>query len=325
MGRNMQHMRSDVVIITMLLLLIHSATMADRLFAGEIRVTLEPEQIRLGEHARLSLEWTVPGDGETQTHDIRDILGDELEVIRSEPLDTLPAGKDSLSLREVHVITSWDDGYHPIRPVTYFHLVDQDTLTLKSRALLLEVMDEEVVLEEGIRDIRPIIPVSRSPREILVWILVGAALVMVAYLIYRRLRKRKPGEETSPDSAKRESVPPHIAAISSLETLRRKQLWRDGKIKQHHIELTDILRRYISNRFNVAAQEMTTGEILHAMQTQPGDEDSLTLLSGILQQSDMVKFARYKPETDRHEAAIEQALAFVSHTLPETDNYDDDA
>ncbi len=159
----MLYLRSRVVIITMLLLLTHSASLADRRSAGEIRVTLEPEQIRLGEHARLALEWTVPVGGETQRHDIRDILGDELEVIRSEPIDTLLAGNDSLSLREVHVITSWDDGYHPIRPVTFLHLAAQDTLALESRALLLEVMDEEVVLEEGIRDIRPIIPVSRSP------------------------------------------------------------------------------------------------------------------------------------------------------------------
>jgi len=307
------------------LVLILGAAKADELSAGAIRISLEPEQIRLGEHARLSLEWTVPMDGETRRHDIRDSLGEELELIRSEAVDTLMVGADSLTLREVHVITSWDDGYHPIRPVSYQHVVSQDTLTMESRAILLEVMDEEVVLEEGIRDIRPIIPVSRSLWEIMVWVLLGAALVIVAYLLYHWLSKRQTGGEIPSTAKKQENVPPHIAAISGLETLRRKQLWRDGKFKQHHIELTGILRTYISKRFGIAAQEMTTGEILQALQSLSGDEDAIGLLSDILQESDMVKFAKYNPEMDRHEAAIEQALAFVSQTLPETNKRDEDA
>ncbi len=321
----MKPMRSCVVIFAIMLLLVQNMALADRPSTAEVRATIEPKQIRLGEHARLSLEWTVPPDGKMLAHDIREILGDELEVLRSEPLDTLVLSEDSLSLREVHVITSWDDGYYPIRPVNYKHVLGQDTLALESPALLLEVMDEEVELEEGIRDIRPIIPVSRSPWEIMRWILVGAAVVMVAYLIYHWLRKRKADDETASDSEKRESVPPHIAAISSLETLRRKQLWRDGKIKQHHIELTDILRKYVSKRFSIAAQEMTTREILHALRSLPGNETYIGLLSDILQESDMVKFAKYTPEMDRHEDAIERALAFVSKTLPETDHYEDNA
>ncbi len=320
----MRYMGSHYVMGVIMLLLIHSVIMADKLSAAEVRTTVEPEQIRLGEHARLTFEWTVHQAGGILMHDISDILGDELELIRSKPVDTLIAGEDSLTLRKVYIITSWDDGYHPIRPVTYKHVTDQDTVLMESRAMLLEVKDVEVVMEEEIRDIRPIIPVSRSLGEILIWIFVGAALVIVTYLLYYWIKKRHTGDEKPPKSQKRENVPAHIAAISSLETLRRKQLWRDDKIKQHHIELTDILRIYISKRFEIAAQEMTTGEILHALQPVVKDEGSLSLISDILRESDMVKFARHKPDIDRHEAVIEHALAFISNTLPETDNYDDD-
>jgi len=115
----------------------------------------------------------------------------------------------------------------------------------------------------------------------------------------------------------RENVPAHIAAISSLETLRRKELWREGKIKQHHIELTDILRLYISRRFGIAAQEMTTEEILVALPSKINDYTASNLIAGILREADMVKFAKYRPDDDVHEAAIEKALGFVSSTVPE--------
>ncbi len=57
-------------------------------------------------------------------------------------------------------------------------------------------------------------------------------------------------------------VPPYKTAIEQLEELRHKKLWQNGHVKAYYSEMTDIVRVYIENQFDVQAVEMTTDEIL---------------------------------------------------------------
>ncbi len=285
--------------------------------AQKAAMEITPEEIRPGEHAAITLYLTIPSEGYLLAPGLADVLGEELELIRTLAADTLERTSDSLSIRKEFIITAWEDGYFPIKPISYKHISNQDTILFESRPALLQVTAVEVDLEEGYKEIRPIIQVSRGFWEVFVWILAGLVLAVVVFVIYKRVRKSDDRDIPEPVRPVREDVPAHIAAISSLETLRRKQLWKEGKIKQHHIELTDILRLYISRRFGIAAQEMTTEEILVVLPSKLNHGTASDLIAGILREADMVKFAKYRPDDDDHEAAVEKALGFVSSTVPE--------
>jgi len=285
--------------------------------AQEAAMEITPEEIKPGEHATITLNLTIPSEGYLLAPELADLLGEELELIRALAADTLKRTSDSLSIRKEFIITSWEDGYFPVKPFSYKHISDQDTIRFETRPALLQVTAVEVDLEEGYKEIRPIIQVRRGFWEVFIWILAGLVLAVVIFVIYKRVQKPDDKDIPEPVRPFREDVPAHIAAISSLETLRRKELWREGKIKQHHIELTDILRLYISRRFGIAAQEMTTEEILVALPSKINDYTASNLIAGILREADMVKFAKYRPDDDVHEAAIEKALGFVSSTVPE--------
>jgi hypothetical protein len=100
-----------------------------------------------------------------------------------------------------------------------------------------------------------------------------------------------------------------------LEKLRVKKLWQAGKMKEYHTELTDILRKYIEDRFRLMAMESTTSEILDDLQEKTGiSKECRDILGKILSMADLVKFAKYAPLAEDHEGSMEYAIDFISRT-----------
>ena len=99
----------------------------------------------------------------------------------------------------------------------------------------------------------------------------------------------------------------HLIAYEALAALEKKDYIRKGQIKAYYIELSDIVRHYLENRFNIRAPEMTTEEFLIKVK-----EDSALfleqkgLLRDFLTNCDLVKFAKHQP------AEEEANLSFVS-------------
>ncbi len=309
-------MKAFAMHVTFLLWAIWVSLNALPLSAQQATLKLDPDEIRIGEHTHMLLDITIPVEGEVIWPPVDELLGKDIELIREETADTLTLNTDSIRIRRSFMITSWEDGYFPVPPVEFKHILEQDTTVFESRPVLLQVADVEVDLEEDIQDIRPIISVPLTFWEVFLWMLAGVVLVLLIIGIY--LWRRKRGKQESGEQAvkPREEVPAHIAAISSLETLRKKKLWQDGRVKEHYMELTDIIRLYIGKRYGFAAPEMTTGEILHIIPSRVADERILGLLSDLLHHADLVKFAKHQPGEDKHEKAVDKALAFVSGTVP---------
>ena len=54
-------------------------------------------------------------------------------------------------------------------------------------------------------------------------------------------------------------------AGGELEILKEEQLWQKGEVKIYYTRLTEILRKYLENRFRVYSLELTTDETLEAL------------------------------------------------------------
>jgi hypothetical protein len=80
------------------------------------------------------------------------------------------------------------------------------------------------------------------------------------------------------------------------EELRAMDLPGKGRIKEYYFRLSDIVRRYLENRFSYRAPEMTTEEFLSAIKDSKEFSNELRgLLKEFLSHCDMVKFAKYGP------------------------------
>ncbi len=161
-----------------------------------------------------------------------------------------------------------------------------------------------------IRDIRGPKGFAGNGRA-LVFVAIAVLLVAGAVFLFVRSRKRKREIEAVPPAA-------HIIAYEALAALGKKDYIRKGHIKAYYIELSDIVRHYLENRFTIRAPEMTTEEFL--MRVKEGSALSLehkALLREFLVNCDLVKFATYQPAEQEANASFASAKTLIDQTKQE--------
>ncbi len=249
----------------------------------------------------------------------KDTLITQVDVLAQSKIDTgIPNKSDPYLFQQIKTltITSFDSGYFAIPPFRF--MVNGDSLNYKeTEPLLLQVNVPAVDTTAAIRDIKPPMTEPFQWAELIpyiAWGLAAAATIALVAFIAVKMSKKKPlvvPKVITPET------PPHIIALRELEKLREQKLWQDGKIKQYHSSVTDILRAYIEGRFRVNALEQTTDEILLSFRSLVVDEDSKARLRQVLLLADLVKFAKEQPLANENELSMSNALAFVNGTLRE--------
>lgn len=147
-----------------------------------------------------------------------------------------------------------------------------------------------------------------SKEILLVLIVFGVFIVAmgaILFYIYRKNRRSKFEEVL---------LPPHVEANKALEQLHHRKLWQNDKHNLYYTLLTDILRRYISRRWEIRAMEFTTNETMEALRAFDIPNDSRLALHTILRTADMAKFAKAKPDDELNEECYTMAYYFVENT-----------
>lgn len=104
-------------------------------------------------------------------------------------------------------------------------------------------------------------------------------------------------------------------AMARLDRLERRGLPSAASADAWYVELSDIVRRYIEERFALRAPELTTEEFLaEAGRSAELSASHRELLSAFLATCDRVKFARYSPGEDESQGALEVAKRFLNET-----------
>ncbi len=196
----------------------------------------------------------------------------------------------------------------------------RDTVSTQMLALKCDQPFEEVPDDvQATQDLKPVM----NPPFILwdyvwwfFWLQVAVTIITVStlvYLHYRKHRKDKAGEGAAiePENL----LPAHVTALRALEALAEKKLWESGQYKQFHTELSEILRRYIEERFKVAAMESTTDEIMQELvELTMSQRSSYNNLREVLKMADLVKFAKYEPLPDENQLVYMNSRLFVEQT-----------
>lgn len=111
--------------------------------------------------------------------------------------------------------------------------------------------------------------------------------------------------------------PAHLIAYEELERIDKLKLIEKREIKRYYTEISEVIRRYISRRYEVQTMELTTGEIIDGMLAAEVDGEHVSLFQEFLEECDLVKFARYLPPRKSMEEAIDWARSLVGKTKQE--------
>lgn len=161
-----------------------------------------------------------------------------------------------------------------------------------------------------IRDIKPPLSFVGDYLLLIIFasIIVLAALVFLSIFLKKRLKRKAKEPLPAPKS-------PYQIAREALLALQGQGLPGLGKTKEYYFRLSDIARRYIENRFNIKAPEMTTEEFLFSLR----DSAILSglhkeLLKEFLTLCDIVKFAKYGPTPKEIDESFNGAVRLLKET-----------
>ena len=121
------------------------------------------------------------------------------------------------------------------------------------------------------------------------WWWIVLSILIVALIIFIVIRKRKKSKLAAVLSLEE-------IAISKIEELDKKKLWLDNKLKEHYIELSYILREYLSNKLEISFLEKTTIETSLLLKQKDLAKVQIDTIVEVLEKSDMVKFAKSAPD-----------------------------
>lgn len=154
------------------------------------------------------------------------------------------------------------------------------------------------------------------PRDfsLLWWLLLALVAAILAYLIYRKLRKEPEGVKAP--AWVPPLPPPEVEAEAALKRLAEKDLIRKGEWKTLYTELSEVMKRYAGRRFEVPYLERTTSEVLSDLKPRKLSPGAVSELCAILEASDLVKFAKLIPEAAQAEESFALALSWIQKTRP---------
>lgn len=292
--------------------------------AQQVRVdaVLDTSRLRIGEQVTLDLYLNYDsnlGNLKVKWPPIGDTLTSKVEVISISPIDTTYPSKKEPSRIFQHQqlkVSVYDSGFYAIPPFKFELNEGKDSLF--TNPLFLEVHTLPVdTLEGKYKDIKEPFDEPFNWRwylPVVLWGLAAILAVQIIVLIVLRLtRKNKKQEDVKP----KEVVPAHILALSALEKIQKEAVWREGKVKEYYSELSDTIRLYIEQRFELPALESTTDEIMKAFRSRVVDSESKERLEQLLRLSDLVKFAKMNPLESEFEISLKNAFDFVNGTKRE--------
>ena len=238
----------------------------------------------------------------------KQILGAKGVEIIGEFQDTLISSGKGFTWEGSYTITAWDSG-NVIIPATTI-LVNDSVLRLNAINLVVKtpkIKDGKGLydIKEGFEDVPSIsfLFFQKNRR----WI-VGILLLILGCIFYFKFRKKK--VQSTPEI----SLSLKEATLLEMDNLFAKRLWEHEGLKEHYFQLSLILRNYLGKRYTLSFMDKTSYQIELLLGQLNVHQDLQREINWMLNQADLVKFAKSLPDISEVMQSIQRAKENVTKT-----------
>lgn len=310
-------MKSKILII--LAIMLSAATTMKAQQPVVVEAAMDSSVLWMGEQTLIHLSLTQDAGVTVIPPQIESagVLTEGVEVVDLSQPDTTRLNNNRLQIKQEVLVTSFDSGFYYIPPFKY--VIEEDTFATESLSLKIVPVDvPEEATAGDVKDIKnvvapPFVLWDFVPAWLLILIVAVVLIAVAVYFVARYYKQRKVEAAIPPEKR----IPPYELAMQELKQLRESKLWQQGQEKQYYTRLVDILREYIDSRFGINAMEMTSSQILAALQRNKDTKEVNKYLNEILSMADFVKFAKMRPMPDDNERVMHRAVDFVELTRPQ--------
>ena len=289
--------------------------------AQRIKATasLDSTNILLGDQVKLFLEIDPPKNVNVEFPAVPDTILNLIEILDRSGIDTFELDNEDFQKQiQAYTITCFDSGSYRIPPYWFNIDLNGTVDSVPSNGVTLNVYTMVIDTTKGPTDIKMPYGAPLTLKEVTPYILgvilIGAIIFLILYSIKRK-KNNKPifARPTKPKE------PAHIIALRELDRIKSEKIWQKDKTKQYYSEVSEVLRVYIEDRFEIPAMEQTSDETIESFRIQKMlvSEKSFNHLARNLSLADLVKFAKYKPLPDEDNLTLANTYFFVNETKKE--------
>ncbi len=277
-----------------------------------IFATTDTTEYIVGDYIDYSLELKYPKGYNVVVPVIKDSINN-LVFIKYGKIDKKENGTEVDEIRH-YIFSKYDSAAVTIPSFKITYTVNGNTpVQVSVNPVDIVVRTIEVDKKGDIQDIKTPKRVPLNWLFISIIALLVLLLLAVGYFVYKRYKQKKGDDYRETIKV---VIPPHKRALEKLRELENKKLWQQGLIKEYHSEITGIIRSYFEERFNFAAMEMTTKEIIENLKAENVSTKVIITTEEFLANADMVKFAKFEPMPTVNEAMMQEAYSIVKETKP---------
>ena len=301
----------------------------------DISSQVDRSEISIGDRIQYEIKVVYPAEGRVELPSVLGNLG-SFEVKDFETSEPKLAGKLKIQTWRF-VLSTFTVGTYMIPPQTVAYLppgavlptaadpaAEPDTnaaaapggpqpLIFYTQPIEIKVVRTSPETVQDIADIAPLAVVpSATP-----WLAIALGGALLLGLLGWFLLRRK--SKVAEARAEKPQLPPFEEAMERLATLNPGALIRANRARELCFDLSEVLRRYISRRFDVDALESTTTEFLALVPKLPITAAQRQWIGRFCEATDIVKFAGM-PILESEAADLVSGLQdFLRQTRPRED------
>ena len=278
-------------------------------------VRLEPAAVRIGDPVTLTIEVTAEAGVEL----LMPVFGSSLErftILEFVPREAIDDAGRTVSTQRYR-LQAPASGEHTIPPITVEFVdrradqreapEDEDAYELLTERIAFSV--ESVVPEGAGSDLKPplgpLAALTLAGTSRWLWPAAGIALVITGVLVL--VGKRLYGRDVQKSA--------YAIALARLQMLDVRPRPDAEAMDAFFVELSDLVRRYLEDRFTLHAPELTTEEFLDVAAGSPDlTRNHRSFLRTFLESADQVKFARFVPAAADVDTALSAVRGFLEQT-----------
>ena len=230
----------------------------------------------------------------------------DVEVLSAKS-DTADANS-KVRIRRIYTITAWDAKRYTIpaqKVIVGGATKTTGNVTLDVQAVPVDTVKSTPMPPDDIQKV----PFSWGEWvPVILVIVLALILICFVFYLYRNLCHKKNGRALKKARALSyyEQAKHDLSEIAANKMLYAEQ-------KAYYTDVTNVLRRYISQRYNINALEMTSHEILESMK----DVCDVSELKVVFNTADLVKFAKYSTDVNDMTYYLDSIVHFIDSTKVE--------
>lgn len=301
-------------------------------FSQELSATLSAKKIQIGIPLKLTYSAKSVQNAEIEfISRKKSILAQRLDEnlqskdtvefeILSDFSDTLSKYEETKTWIGQYTVTVWDSGFYSIPgpeitidDVTYqfesLRLYSSYTPKIDSLDLY-DIQESYIEIPEN----------STSTLNFIAknwWWMLAIIVLLFGFIVYRFLKNRNRF-----DSEKTILLSLEERTLNAIDALEKRKLWEEDRLKEHFVQLSYILRSYLTERYSISLLEKTTHEARLLLEEIALNKSTISSIISVLSEADMVKFAKSKPEVNSILLVSRMARVIVKETRPiESENH----